>query len=29
MERAMAESVAEGPAMMQATTQDQEVRESE
>jgi hypothetical protein len=29
MERAMAESVAEGPATMQATTQDEEVGESE
>jgi hypothetical protein len=29
LERAMAESVAEGPATMQATTQDEEVGESE
>jgi hypothetical protein len=29
LERAMAESVTEGPAMMQATTQDEEVGESE
>jgi hypothetical protein len=29
LERAMGKSVAEGPAMMQATTQDEEVGESE
>jgi hypothetical protein len=29
LERAMGESIAEGPAMMQATTQDEGARESE